>query len=134
MFLFPLLNIDPPYVTPSNTSIQLLNQGSNLTLNCNFVGQPHPLLKWLNNGVVLQSMDTITITTTYSLINHTSTLQWVSVPGGSSGTIACVATNYLGSSKITVSIKIYSKLLPSQFLHLVVDYCEYVSSLSNVYH
>ena len=79
---------------------------------CTFEGIPSPSLKWLHNGVLVSnSNDSITITNTSSLSDITSVLQWMNVPMEAEGIFVCVVTNYLGSRRKLINVRIHGKYI-----------------------
>ena len=85
-------------------------EDSILALNCSFVGVPTTSLQWIHNGQPLSnSNNLVTITITSGLSNDTSTLQWMNVGFDANGMFTCVATNILGSDRISIGVQILSK-------------------------
>ena len=107
-----LHTIDPPDVTTTNSLMVSFQEDSTLSLNCGFVGIPTVSLVWMNNGRLLSnSDDSITITVSSGPSSNTSTLQWMNIPLNANGSIDCVATNNLGSDRLSIGLQILSKFV-----------------------
>ena len=101
--------VDPPNVTTTNNLMESFKEDNTLTLSCSFTGIPTVSQEWLLNGQPLSNNNQITITNAQS--DGTSTLQWMNVPLNADGIFSCVATNNLGSDRLSINVQILSKCI-----------------------
>ena len=105
------LATDAPEVKTSNPDTRMADVKGNLTLDCNYVGFPMPTVTWRLNGTEcnFSTNPDVTITTSMTGTNMTTTLTWTNVPVEAQGRHYCILINDAGSVRGSYTVQIASE-------------------------
>lgn len=85
---------------------KIVNQGSDIELECRLVAVPEPEITWLFNNKEVKTSDTVTVSTQSDMHMYSTVLQIKKVENNQEGTYTVVAKNREGQATVNIVLKV----------------------------